>query len=320
MNSIKIKLESELQNVTSLIALKEDEANKAKKKYDISFIAALVLPALILVAQVSFTWNTLVWNPSDQKLWAGIRDTFSFVIGTFGVIAAITGMLGFNHRAKQLDLQQLRASKQVIMAELQFDLANQQFVTSQARENLKLYYDHESIFEKQLEHFTTKLEEKHGEALNILLDSKRIYKSFFPNNSPSSGVVDYDPKWPITAGGWAKESYGSFKGYVQQIESYIKDYPLISDDATDFEYEGKALVDIYNTLATIGFNKPLEDDAVKDLDTQFNYIQNIVFALDYLLSFNIINVEDKSNALGAMYNLFGGLFWPNQLNIDERYQ
>ncbi|MEI8641653.1 hypothetical protein P4S68_13270 [Pseudoalteromonas sp. Hal099] len=93
-------------------------------------------------------------------------------------------MLGFNHRAKQLDLQQLRASKQVIMAELQFDLANQQFVTSQARENLKLYYDHESIFEKQLEHVTTKLEEKHGEALNILLDSKRIYKSFFPNNSP----------------------------------------------------------------------------------------------------------------------------------------
>ncbi|MEI8641652.1 hypothetical protein P4S68_13265 [Pseudoalteromonas sp. Hal099] len=52
MNSIKLKLESELQNVTASITLKENEANQAKRKYDISFIAALVLPAIILAFQV----------------------------------------------------------------------------------------------------------------------------------------------------------------------------------------------------------------------------------------------------------------------------
>lgn len=316
MTEIKLKLEGELQNVTTLISSKDLEVNSAKVRYDLSFIATVTLPVIILVLQVFFTRDTLVWNLADQNLWAGVRDTFSLVIGTFGVLAAITGMLGFNHRAKQLDLQQLRASKQVIMAELQFDLASKQFITSQSRENLKLFYDHENIFEKQLGHITIKLKEMHGEAINILLDSKQIYKSFFPNNSPAAGVVDYEPQWPVHAGGWAKESYGSFKKYVQQIESYAEDYPLISDDLADFKYESAALIDIYNTLASIGFNKHLKDDSVKNLDMQFNYIQNIVFAIDYLVLSNIITIEDKSQALEAMYNLFGGLFWPDQLNID----
>ncbi|EWH04291.1 hypothetical protein AT00_21040 [Pseudoalteromonas lipolytica SCSIO 04301] len=317
MTDIRLKLEAELESVTTLITSKSKEVISAKKKYDFSFTLTILAPTAFFLLQICFTWDSLVWNPADQSLWAGIKDTFSFSIGTFGVLAAITGMLGFNHRAKQLDLQQLRASKQVIMAELQFDLANKQFITSQARENLKLFYEHESIFEKQLEHVSSKLEKLHGEPMNIILDSKHIYNSLFPDNSPDSGVIDHDPKWPESLGGWTKKKYGSFRGYVQQIKDYAKEYPLISNNTDDFEYEANALIDIYNTIAAIGFNKYLEDDAVKSLATQFKYIQDIVFTLDYFVALKVITIEEKTQALDAMYNLFGGLFWPEQLNIGD---
>lgn len=317
MTNIKLKLETELENVAALITSKSEEVITAKKRYDNSFILAIFTPIALFIFQIICTWDSLVWNPADLNLWAGIKDTFSLAIGTFGVLAAITGMLGFNHRAKQLDLQQLRASKQVIMAELQFDLANKQFITSQARENLKLFYEHESIFEKQLEHVSSKLEKLHGEPMNIILDSKHIYNSLFPDNSPDSGVIDHDPKWPESLGGWTKKKYGSFRGYVQQIKDYAKEYPLISNNTDDFEYEANALIDIYNTIAAIGFNKYLEDDAVKSLATQFKYIQDIVFTLDYFVALKVITIEEKTQALDAMYNLFGGLFWPEQLNIGD---
>lgn len=317
MTDIKAKLDSDLKTVTDLIDLKDADVIKAKKRYDLSFFFAISVPTLFLLFQLYALRNTLAWDVTNQRLWVSIKDTFSFVIGVFGVLAAITGMFGFNHRAKQLDLQQLRASKQVTMAELQFDLANQQFDASQARENLKLFYDHENIFEKHLKHITAKLEEKHGESVNIYLDSWLLYNSFFPKNSPLSGVINHDPKWPNTIGGWEKESYGSFKGYILQIEKYAKNYPLISDDAADFKYELQALIDIYNTLASIGFNKALADDDFTDQKSQFTYVKNIVFVIDYLLYFNIITNEEKTQALEAMFNLFGGLFWPSQVNINN---
>ncbi|MEZ7206493.1 hypothetical protein [Pseudoalteromonas sp. DY56-GL79] len=335
MTDLKSSLKVELEEVTSSIKTKDDEVRKAKKRYDCSFFFTVGTPILLLMWQICATYNYLLIDTSDPKLWAEVKDTFSVAIGSFGILVAITGMLGFNHRAKQLDLQQLRASKQIIMTELQFELSNDQFDlanrqfdlattqnnTNQDRENFKLYFEHVKIFETELDHITDRLERLHGEPPRLSLDSRQLYKTLFSDNSPKKGVVSHDPKWPAEVKSWECISYGSFECYLSQVKSYVREYPLQPDEVSDFKYEIKALVDIYNTIAKFGFTKLIKDKSITDQKTQFNHVTSLVFMYDFLNQLGLISIEQRNEILASTYDLFGGLFWPYQVNsiaVDVR--
>lgn len=325
---LKNNLRDELNDVSISISNKSKEVDEAKSKYNFSFSCAVGIPIILLIWQICATNDSLIIDHTDPELWAAVRNTFSVTIGSFGILAAITGMLGFNHRAKQLDLQQLRASKQTIMTELQFELSNEQFDlaskqfdlatlqnnTNQARENLKLYYEHVKIFETELDHITNRLERLHGEPPSLGLDSRQLYKIFFKDNSPINGILSHDPEWPIEVKSWENISCGSFQCYLNQIKSYVKDYPLLPDEAADFKYEIRVLVDIYNTLASFGFTKLIKEKSITDKKTQFKYVTDLVFMYEFLNQLGLISTEQRNEILGCTYDIFGGLFWPYQVN------
>ncbi|PHI38584.1 hypothetical protein CBQ28_03450 [Pseudoalteromonas sp. GCY] len=327
MIDLKNNLRNELNAVSISISSKEQEVAKAKRKYDISFSCTVGIPVMLLIWQMCATSDSIIIDHSDPVLWAAVKDTFSVTIGSFGIFAALTGMLGFNHRAKQLDLQQLRASKQTIMTELQFELSNDQFKlankqfnlatvqnkTNQARENLKLYYEHVKIFETELEHIADRLERLHGEPHNLGIDSRQLYKTFFVNNSPVNGVLAHDPVWPIEANSWEGMSCGSFQCYLNQLKLYIKNYPLLPDAMADFKYEVRVLVDIYNTLANFGFAKLIKEKSITDQKTQFKYVTDLVFMYDFLNQLGLLSLAQRNEILGCTYDIFGGLFWPYQV-------
>ncbi|GAP76965.1 hypothetical protein W04_3544 [Pseudoalteromonas sp. SW0106-04] len=319
-DSFKQRLESDLQSVTNSILEKEVEVEEAKHVYNCSFTAAILLPLLLFILQLLATRDLMVWNPSLPSAWSTIKDTFSVTLGSFGIIAAITGMLGFNHRAKQLDLQQMRANKQTIMAELQFDLANRQFITSQRRENIKIYYEHIKIFEEELDRITTSLTNKHEEKPNVYLDKRRIYKNVFPENDPDEGVTCHDARWPHSLKGWEGNHYTSFSCFVKQIRSYKEKYPHLSNDQEDFDYEVSALIDVHNTLAEFGFSKILEKEKINNEDKQFKVIGDVIFMLYYLESIKVIKSYELAEALREISELFGGLFWPNHVHTRSIYR
>lgn len=332
---LKSNLKDDLKNVSISILNKSKEVDKAKSKYNFSFSCAVGVPIILLLWQICATNDSLIFDHSDPELWAAVRNTFSVTIGSFGILAAITGMLGFNHRAKQLDLQQLRASKQTIMTELQFELSSEQFVlaskqfdlattqnnTNQARENLKLYYEHVKIFETELEHITNRLERLHGEPPSLGLDSRQLYKIFFKGNSPINGILFHDPEWPVELMSWEGIWYGSFQCYLNQIKSYVKNYPLLPDEEADFKYEIRVLIDIYNTLASFGFTNLIKEKSITDQKTQFKYVTGLVFMYEFLNQLGLISTEQRNEVLGCTYDLFGGLFWPYQvssISVDIR--
>jgi len=328
---LKSNLKSELKDVSNSILTKSIEVDKAKRKYNFSFFCTVGVPISLLIWQFIATYDSLIIDQSDPKLWAAIKNTFSVTIGSFGIFAALTGMLGFNHRAKQLDLQQLRASKQTIMTELQFelsseqfDLANKQFDlatvqnnTNLARENLKLYYEHVKIFETELDHISDRLERLHGESPRLGLDSRQLYKTLYSHNSPVDGVVAHEPEWPIEFKSWEGKTYSSFDCYLNQVKAYVKNYPLQPDERADFKYEIRVLVDIYNTLADFGFTNLIKDKLITDQKTQFKYVTSLVFIYDFLNQLGLITMEQRNEILGCTYDIFGGLFWPYQIKSNS---
>ncbi|MBM4950838.1 hypothetical protein HYO33_23255 [Vibrio parahaemolyticus] len=198
MSNIEIQLNKDLSDIEIEIKEKLRQVKSAKDIYNVSFVLAICGPIILAAIQVCFTWNNLTFDPTNTMLWSRIKEVFSAPIGSFAILAATTGMLGFKHRAKQLDLQQLGAKKQATMASLQFELASKQFKRIEYRENFKLYLEHRKWFREQLETYKNKIisvsinNEPISDKLLFKIDENIVYEMCFPNNSTTNGVMDIE--------------------------------------------------------------------------------------------------------------------------------
>lgn len=208
---------NELQTVKGKIAEKQKEIMCARGWYNIFFFLTLVTPLFMLAFQICATKETFIWEPSNAVLWAAAKDTFSLSFACFAVLAAITGMLGFKHRANQLDLQQLRASKQILISQQQFDL-------SQRKENFVFYCEHRKMVREYCSSVLNRTLKK-DESFALSLNENKFYKKAFSKNSVNNvEVLDLNAR---TDEGKRKSEYLHLKRLIKEL-----DYKPLAEDIT----------------------------------------------------------------------------------------
>jgi len=252
MSDIEVQLKKDLAGIEVEIKEKLRQVKSAKDIYNVFFILAICCPLLLATAQVYFTWNSLIFDPTNAILWSGIKEVFSAPIGSFAILAATAGMFGFKHRAKQLDLQQLGSRKQSIMASLQFELATKQFKRIEYRENFKLYLEHRKWFREQLETYKNKIisvsinNKPISEGLLFKVDENIIYEMCFPNNSTTNGVKNIE----INLDAARK----NFDNYWSKLDSFYRElYECNSSRKMNHELKNE-FIEKYNDISELLIN------------------------------------------------------------------
>lgn len=198
------ELEVELNGVENQISEQVIKVKIKKFIYNFLFGLCIAAPILLLIVQLSVTRSSLIWQPSNPELWKSIKDSFSTVIGAFGILAAITGMYGFKFRARQLDLQQLRVSKQTILTRLQYYLSQQQFLLADRKENFMLLVEHNKRVREHIQEIHKAILEAHDNVdiykAKLFIYWPTIYDLMFPSNSEKKVVnlslIAEKPLWP----------------------------------------------------------------------------------------------------------------------------